>query len=98
MIKRRFCSRGGDQSGALDCDTEVAPLTLREGEVNTVRYTYRVMWNVRLNTLHFEPGCCILTYVAIVEQESSTPWVGNSIFSTANGAYCGVVFAGHKMG
>ncbi|TFY79575.1 hypothetical protein EWM64_g4437 [Hericium alpestre] len=38
-------SRGGPQDGALDCDSDVPPLVLREDESNTVRYTYRVMWN-----------------------------------------------------
>lgn len=80
MINGCFHSRGGDQTGALDCDSEVAPLAIREGEANTVRYTYRVMWNVRPHTLYFEPGDCILTPIVITEQESSTPWVGRAVF------------------
>ncbi|KAI0930444.1 hypothetical protein AcW1_009131 [Taiwanofungus camphoratus] len=39
-------SRGGPQEGSLDCFAEdLPPLVLREDQTNTVRYTYRVMWN-----------------------------------------------------
>ncbi|OBZ67000.1 Transmembrane 9 superfamily member 1 [Grifola frondosa] len=42
-------SRGGSQDipseGELDCTSEVAPLILQENQMNTVRYSYRVMWN-----------------------------------------------------
>ncbi|OSD06791.1 Nonaspanin [Trametes coccinea BRFM310] len=42
-------SRGGSQNapsdGELDCVSPVPPLILSETQNNTVRYTYRVMWN-----------------------------------------------------
>ncbi|KAH9949582.1 endosomal P24A protein [Amylocystis lapponica] len=39
-------SRGGSQTEPLDdCSSTVAPLILSEDQTNTVRYTYRVMWN-----------------------------------------------------
>lgn len=40
-------SVGGSQEGSADCEYENAPpLILSETSPNTVRYTYRVTWNV----------------------------------------------------
>ncbi|KAJ7218032.1 Nonaspanin TM9SF, partial [Mycena pura] len=44
-------SIGGPQEGPATCDTENAPpLTLIEDQTQTIRYTYRVTWNVRSDT------------------------------------------------
>jgi hypothetical protein len=41
-------SYGGDQHGSADCEGDGAPpLILYEDNTNTVRYTYRITWNVR---------------------------------------------------
>ena len=42
-------SHGGDQAADYDCDTAVedSSLVLNEETTNTVRYTYRVTWQVR---------------------------------------------------
>ena len=55
-------SRGGSQDGTLDCDSEVAPYRLHENGENKVRYTYRVMWNVRVSPVAYivsltSPSC-----------------------------------------
>ena len=48
-------SLGGDQSRSTDCDSDsVSPLTLREDGTNTVRYTYRVTWEVGVLLFHIE--------------------------------------------
>jgi transmembrane 9 superfamily protein 2/4 len=41
-------SIGGDQESAATCNVDLdKPLILSEDQQNTVRYTYRVTWNVR---------------------------------------------------
>ncbi|KAH0827892.1 hypothetical protein J3R83DRAFT_3521 [Lanmaoa asiatica] len=44
-------SRGGPQEDAdrLDCDAEVQPLMLSETQTTTVRYTYRITWNLNVS-------------------------------------------------
>lgn len=39
-------SRGGDQEADTDCRDEHSPLILDESRPQTIRYTYRVSWNV----------------------------------------------------
>lgn len=41
-------SRGGPQEDTdrLDCDAHVQPLLLSDTQTTTVRYTYRVTWDV----------------------------------------------------
>ncbi|CCM01117.1 uncharacterized protein FIBRA_03165 [Fibroporia radiculosa] len=38
-------SHGGSQDATTDCSSASGPLLLREDQNNSVRYTYRVMWN-----------------------------------------------------
>lgn len=46
-------SRGGPQADDRpDCDSDVAPLQLSETQQTTVRYTYRVTWNVSFHKFH----------------------------------------------
>ena len=44
-------SRGGGQTGDVNCDAHVSPLLLDQDAPNTVTYTYRVMWNVSIQFL-----------------------------------------------
>lgn len=41
-------SRGGlqEDTDRLDCDAQVQPLLLSETQTTTVRYTYRITWDV----------------------------------------------------